>query len=306
MMIGGDLVEKKLWLRLGLYAVIIVMLCGLVFAIAQNDKKILAGYDLVSVATTAPGATEKPAQTERQTAASTVPQQNSDLLSFDTVEQAEEYIADYANKKGYDFNDYPEKLIELTVKDKTAIPFVLDYPAEINKPHKATIDKSEINDGVPLFLQWDTRWGYHKFKNGVVALDGCGATCLSMAAMYLTGDTSLTPDSIADYAADNGYFVNGSGTSWDLFTSGVKHYGLKSKTVAKNEKALRNALDEGNPVIVSVSEGDFTKKGHYIVIVGYDEKGFKVNDPFSRVNSQKRWSYERLNPQIKAMWKIYK
>ncbi len=298
--------EKKLWLRLSIYAVIIVMLCGLVFAIAQNDKKLLAGYDSSSVVTTAPPATEKPAQTEQQTAATTAPQQSSDSLSFDTVEQAEEYIADYARKKGYDFNDYPEKLIELTVKDKTAIPFVLDYPEEIKKPHSSTVDEVELNNGIPLFLQWDSRWGYHEFKNGVVALDGCGATCLSMAAMYLTGDTSLTPDSIADYAADNGYFVDGSGTSWDLFTSGVKHYGLKSKTVAKSESALKSALDGGSPVIASVSAGDFTKKGHYIVITGYDEKGFKVNDPFSLVNSQKQWSYERLNPQIKAMWKIYK
>ncbi len=141
--------EKKLWLRLSLYAVIIVMLCGLVFAIAQNDKKLLAGYDSSSVVTTAPPATEKPAQTEQQTAATTAPRQSIDSLSFDTVEQAEEYIADYARQKGYDFNDYPEKLIELTVKDKTAIPFVLDYPEEIKKPHSSTVDKVELSMPTP-------------------------------------------------------------------------------------------------------------------------------------------------------------
>lgn len=227
-------------------------------------------------------------------------------IGFEDYEQAEEYIKKYAKQKGYDFDDYPQKLIELTVKDKTAIPFVLDYPSEINKEHNSELSDDELGNGVPLFLQWDSRWGYHKFKNGVVSLDGCAATCFSMAAVYLTENKELTPDKVADYISDSGYFIDGSGTSWDFFTKGVKNYGLKSKNVSVSQSALKSALDRGNPVITSVRKGDFTKKGHYIVICGYDENGFIVNDPFSLVNSEKRWSYERIEPQIKNMWEIYK
>lgn len=40
---------------------------------------------------------------------------------------------------------------------------------------------------------------------------------------------------------------------------------------------IRSSLDAGNPVIV---HGYFTTFGHIIVIRGYDEKGFIVNDPY--------------------------
>lgn len=40
---------------------------------------------------------------------------------------------------------------------------------------------------------------------------------------------------------------------------------------------IRSSLDAGNPVIV---HGYFTSSGHIIVIRGYDEKGFIVNDPY--------------------------
>lgn len=286
--------DRKLWVRFCGYLCVIALLCGLIFLLSMPEKSSPAVYESMQATTT----------TNPKPDNEVIPQ--TEPMSFETIEQAEEYVKEYADKKGYDINDYPEKLMELMVKDKTSIPFVLDYPLEITKEHNSVISDSELEDGVPLFLQWDARWGYHSFKNGVVALDGCGAACLSMAAVYLTGDTGLTPDVIADYAAENGYFVDGSGTSWDLFTKGINHYGLKSKNVSNSNDAIINALSKGDPIIASVGAGDFTKKGHYIVIVGYDDDGFIVNDPYSLVNSQKRWSYERLAPQIKAMWQIYK
>lgn len=286
--------DRKLWVRFCGYLCVIALLCGLIFLLSMPEKSSPTVYESMQATTT----------TNPKPDNEVIPQ--TEPMSFETIEQAEEYVKEYADKKGYDINDYPEKLIELMVKDKTSIPFVLDYPLEITKEHNSVISDSELEDGVPLFLQWDARWGYHSFKNGVVALDGCGAACLSMVAVYLTGDTGLTPDVIADYAAENGYFVDGSGTSWDLFTKGINHYGLKSKNVSNSNDAIINALSKGDPIIASVGAGDFTKKGHYIVIVGYDDDGFIVNDPYSLVNSQKRWSYERLAPQIKAMWQIYK
>ena len=229
-----------------------------------------------------------------------------DKLSFGSVEEAKKYVEEYAEKKGYDINAYPEKLYELMVKDETAIDFVLDYPAEINEEHKAVIEKSNDNGRVPLLLQWDKGWGYHQFKNGVVGLDGCGAVCMSMAAVYLNDDVSLTPDLIADYASDNGYFVDGSGMSWSFFEKGVAKYSLKSNSISVNEAKLKQAVENNHPVVVSVREGDFTKKGHYIVIAGYEDGKYIVNDPYSLVNSQKLWSWDRLQPQIKNMWEIYK
>ena len=53
-----------------------------------------------------------------------------------------------------------------------------------------------------------------------------------------------------------------------------------------------------------MGEGDFTSTGHYILLRGMDEEGFLVNDPNSRENSQKPWTWEQLEPQIRNIWAI--
>ena len=68
--------------------------------------------------------------------------------------------------------------------------------------------------GVPLMMQWDTRWGYIEYGSDVVGITGCGPLCLSMAGYYLTGDIKFSPDRVVEFALENGYNVNGSGSSW--------------------------------------------------------------------------------------------
>ena len=48
--------------------------------------------------------------------------------------------------------------------------------------------------------------------------------------------------------------------------------------------------------------GDFTTEGHFIVIYGYDEEGFLVHDPNSRLRSEEEWTFQTLYPQIKNLW----
>ena len=70
------------------------------------------------------------------------------------------------------------------------------------------------------------------------------------------------------------------------------------------KKKITNALEAGNPVILAMGKGDFTSRGHYIVLTGVTEEGFRVNDPNSRENSQKLWTYEQLEKQIRNIWEI--
>ena len=51
-----------------------------------------------------------------------------------------------------------------------------------------------------------------------------------------------------------------------------------------------------------MSAGDFTASGHFIVIYGYDEEGYLINDPNCVARSREHWSWDRLEKQIKNIW----
>ena len=160
----------------------------------------------------------------------------------------------------------------------------------------------DAKTGVPLLLQTDERWKSAPYGSSTVEISGCGPTCLSMVIMALTGDQSMTPDAIAQFSEQNGYYVDGVGTSWSLMTSGAKELGLKVKEVSLSENVIADKLRDGYPIICSVRQGDFTDEGHFIVLTSYENGTIRVNDPNSEINSIKSWSYDRLKGQISAMW----
>lgn len=167
--------------------------------------------------------------------------------------------------------------------------------------------EEETPETYPLFLQFDPRWGYMPYgSEGNMGSSGCGPTCLSMAVYYLTGDRNCTPDVVARYSLDNGYYVKGVGTAWSLLASYPRTYGLSSRQISWSEANLKAHLDKGNVLICSVRLGKFTSSGHFIVIYGYDETGFKINDPKSVYRSDLTWDYEEFKADIKATWSIGK
>lgn len=62
--------------------------------------------------------------------------------------------------------------------------------------------------------------GYANYGDGLMALNGCGPTALSMVICGLTGDNTITPYTVAQYADSQGLYVDGVGTSWDLMRTG--------------------------------------------------------------------------------------
>ena len=67
---------------------------------------------------------------------------------------------------------------------------------------------------------------------------------------------------------------------------------------------MTNALDSGKVIICSMKPGDFTQEGHFIVIRGYENNLFYVNDPNSAARSEVGWEYIRLRSQISNMWAL--
>lgn len=203
-----------------------------------------------------------------------------------------------------ELSSYPEWLREMVERNPETSVFAKDYKHREDYIGKSIDLSKECKQGeVPLLLQWDRRWGYDSYGNDVIGVAGCGPTCLSMAYIYLTGDTTKNPRVMADFSYENGYYSS-EGTSWSLWTEGAAKLGLSSAEVPLDEAAMKNRLDQGQVIICSMSPGDFTTTGHFILIRGYSREGFQVNDPNRKSNSEKNWSFEKLQGQIKCLWAL--
>ncbi len=196
----------------------------------------------------------------------------------------------------------PERLLQLVINNIETIDFVADYPTKHDQDAKIDLSDEAKSDEVPLLLQWDERWGYEAYGDGLLGYTGCGPTCLSMVALYLTGDADITPLAVANYADEAGYYTDGVGSAWSLMSEGCKQFGLIGTEMYVSESDMVEMLEAGHPLICAVGAGDFTASGHFIVIYGYSDGVFLVNDPNSPVRSGQTWSYETLSSQIKNIW----
>ncbi len=164
--------------------------------------------------------------------------------------------------------------------------------------------EKELEEEFPLLLQFDPRWGYYEYGGKEMGLSGCGPTCLSMAVLALTGFDSVTPDKIAAYSTEKGYYVENVGTAWALLDEFPALYGLSVENPGLTETEMKAALDEGKVLICSMREGVFTAGGHFVMFYGYDESGYKVNDPMCVARSRQTWTFEEFGNQIKRIWAI--
>lgn len=202
--------------------------------------------------------------------------ENSKISGKNKIQNNQSMLDDIMNS-----TQYPKQLKDLALKNEEALEFVYDYPAEHVKEHTIDLTEEASMDSVPLFVQWDKRWGYEKYSGNFFAASGCGPTTLSMVVVYLTHNRDASPIAVAKYSKEAGYSVDGSGSSWTLISEGCRHYGVKAKAVALDESRMKAELDEGHPIVVNVGPGDFTDTGHFMVITGYDDEGFSINDPNS-------------------------
>jgi len=201
---------------------------------------------------------------------------------------------------------YPDKILQNLAVNSEMKQYVIDYPAKIRVVFDGNFTVDVTEDEVPLFLQFDERWGYADYGSSLIGISGCGPTCLSMAYTYLKQDGSMNPIKVGDFSVQNGYVGENNDTSWALMTDGATALGLTSEELSLSKENLVAALDEGKVVICSMTPGDFTRNGHFILIRSYDKGLFYVNDPNSEARSKVGWDYDRLSSQISNMWAIGK
>lgn len=203
-------------------------------------------------------------------------------------------------------NSYPRELLELAAKKDEVISFVANYP-NYNEAAKETISikKDYKNGEIPLFIQWDERWGYDKYGSDFIAINGCGPTSLAMVVVGLTGNTDINPKIIADASLESGYLVEGVGSSWDPMTSGAASFGLIGEELALREDTILNTLRNGQPIIATMGPGTFTTSGHFIVLTGIDKDNkIIVNDPDSKIKSNQTWDVSVFMNEARNLWKF--
>ena len=197
---------------------------------------------------------------------------------------------------------YTEEAVKTALQGGEKLDFALLMPFRSADDSGLSAVISVDEGEIPYLIQYDTRWGYHGYGSSVMGITGCGPTCLSMAVIGLTGNTSATPARIADYAESAGHYVSGAGTAWTLFDTGAAAFGLRGEAISTNDDDMRARLRDGEIIIASMLPGDFTTSGHFIVIYDHGLFGYNVYDPNSVELSSRTWSFDKLEGQIAQLW----
>lgn len=209
-----------------------------------------------------------------------------------------EYSEEELIEKGY-----PESLAVLYAQNEEARGFVLDYADYEGPAETIDISRELRKDEVPLFLQWDKRWGYETYGSDFLAVTGCGPTALAMVYCGLTDDASMNPLVLAERADSEGFYIKGSGSSWSMMTDLAQELGLHVRTVYFDRESILDELHQGHPIICIMGPGDFTTSGHFIVLVNASEDGMiEIRDPNSKRNSRKAWDIDVIMEQTINLW----
>lgn len=284
--------------------VIVGLLVGIVCLLSNSDE---SKPEPTQAQPTQPSQSEpsvtQPSQSEppsEPTEPSTEPTDPPELTPMQKLEQ-------FAAANGLTMADYPEKLIEMLNRNEQTLEFVMNYPLKYGK--EQTIDISGYADtpGVPLFIQWDQQWGYKDYVGNVAGLSGCGPTCMSMVMYHFTRDPAMHPAYMMEFAESNSaYATVGGATLWGFFKQGGAELGLTVKEMTYDdlhiERNMKRLLESGKVLVVNVGPGIFTEIGHYMVIAGYEDGKFIINDPNSPANSAKRWDFEEFQKELKMGW----
>lgn len=110
---------------------------------------------------------------------------------------------------------------------------------------------------------------FYQYNNAYSPSSTCGNT--SAAMLLQSRGSARTPDQLTvAYGRGQGQSPESLAAMyrWEGFQADYGRAGTRSQ--------LQGLLDDGNPVVV---HGFWTGPGHIAVIVGYDEKGWIVNDP---------------------------
>lgn len=187
-------------------------------------------------------------------------------------------------------------------KDKKSI-----IPKVYNDHSLEMKDKKEMIQGFIYFNQADAAWNDNGYQ---IKSSGCGPSAMAVCISSLT-DQWVTPVDTTVWAYKNGYYSS-AGASHEMVPALAKQYKLECNGLGSDVSKVRDALKKKHPVVALMGPGYFTKKGHFIVLVGIDDNDqVTVADVGSRQRTQYKYALKDVIAQTKSAsaggpcWEIY-
>lgn len=304
--------------QIGLFILLIVLIIALVFFVKNSNNESIEKRENEGVLSSE---NESIAEESKDTIQSEKRENNTytDDESKKAIKEGSIYSKTFNKDKPFDHlekNNYVREDEDQLIEDlpESSKESIVKYPEAKNellqysewKEYHENYDLTGVykKGDIPRFIQWDSRWAFYPLGTHNIAYAGCGPTALSSAYIYLTGDTSMNPVVMSKWAEDNRYYDDAYGTSWDVWTDGASKLGINGKAIDFNLDKVKEELDNGALIILSVAPGDFTYTGHYIMIVGYSGDNLIIHDVNSPRNSSVLWNFDRISQQVKSAWSL--
>ncbi len=167
-------------------------------------------------------------------------------------------------------------------------------PKQPKKETAQTVQDTVLENGIHdiiYYSQADNRWRDKIYgEDNTIGIYGCGPTTLAMLVSSLTS-TKTTPDQMAAWAYDNGYFCKNSGSYHTIIPGGGDQFGLSVTSISDHSpENIINELSSGKVVVVLMKKGHFTSEGHFVILRGITKNSeILIADSKSLENSCKGW-----------------
>lgn len=205
---------------------------------------------------------------------------------------------------------YTDYWLKMLYSDNEEIfDFAYKYPFNKDNYKHMTFTDEELNsDEIPAVYMDDLRWSYE--MNGAVKSQGCAAVALTMANLYLNHNSDVDPVKILDYADEMGYYGYG-GIDQKNISDVIAHFGMtadehvfdKDNDEKVTESELKSAIDTEETVVIAAVQGE-TFGNHALVIRGYDENRFFINDPADPEKTAKQWDFQVFENELVRYWVV--
>ena len=213
-----------------------------------------------------------------------------------------------ANQAEYflmNLDEYDDDILAFYLNNTERFEFVKSYPYRVS--HQTPPEQlSQSLDTVPEVYQWSLDWGYLPYGTSTMYYAGCAPTCLSMAFSYLNQDPTITPYVIKKFSEDNGYYVDGVGTSHALLDDVGAQYGINGARVEVNKETISQCIAEGNVVLLNMVPGTFTSVGHFIVAYADQDGKLVIRDPNNIARTNTLWDYDAVLAECAYAWSYWK